>query len=88
MQHKNDIKDLVEKSYLNNILLLEALRTSNSTMLINLIERTQRDEDGNPLSIYTAVIDSLKKIILFYKDFYKIETITKYKDEYESSFKI
>lgn len=88
IQHKTDLKHLIEKNYLSNILLLEALRASKSTMLINLIERTQRDDKGNPLSLYSAIVDSLNNINLFYKDFYKIETITKYRDEYESSIKI
>lgn len=88
LQHKTDLKNLIEKNYFSNILLLEALKTSNSTMLINLIERTQRDDKGNPLSLYAAIVDSLKKVNLFYKDFYKIEIITKYRDEYEKSIKI
>ncbi|MDV4149471.1 NAD-dependent dehydratase [Clostridium sp. AL.422] len=84
LQHKTDIKNLIEKSYFKNILLLESLKTFKSIVLINLIERTERDEKGNPLNIYTAIVDSFSKVALFYKNIYKIETITTYKDEYRN----
>ena len=84
LQHKDDFRDLIEKNYLRNILLLESLTIFSDIVLINLIDRTERDDNGNPLNIYTAIVDSIKKVALFYNDFYKIKTITKYKDEYRS----
>ena len=83
LEHKSELKELLEKSYVNVILLLEALRTSNNTKLINLIDKTQRDEKGNPLSLHTAVLDSLNKVTNFYNDSYNIQTLIKFKDEYK-----
>ena len=83
LEHKSELKELLEKSYVNVILLLEALRTSYNTKLINLIDKTQRDEKGNPLSLYTAVLDSLNKVTNFYNDSYNIQTLIKLKDEYK-----
>lgn len=83
LEHKSELKELLEKSYVNVILLLEALRTSHNTKLINLIDKTQRDEKGNPLSLHTAVLDSLNKVTNFYNDSYNIETLIKLKDEYK-----
>lgn len=83
LEHKSELKELLEKSYVNVILLLEALRTSHNTKLINLIDKTQRDEKGNPLSLYTAVLDSLNKVTNFYNDSYNIQTLIKLKDEYK-----
>lgn len=83
LEHKSELKELLEKSYVNVILLLEALRTSYNTKLINLIDKTQRDEKGNPLSLYTAVLDSLNKVTNFYNDSYNIQTLIKFKDEYK-----
>ncbi len=83
LEHKSELKELLEKSYVNVILLLEALRTSHNTKLINLIDKTHRDEKGNPLSLHTAVLDSLNKVTNFYNDSYNIETLIKLKDEYK-----
>lgn len=83
LEHKSELKELLEKSYVNVILLLEALRTSHNTKLINLIDKTQRDEKGNPLSLHTAVLDSLNKVTNFYNDSYNIQTLIKLKDEYK-----
>lgn len=83
LEHKIELKELLEKSYVNVILILEALRTSHNTKLINLIEKTQRDEKGNPLTLQTAVLDSLNKVTKFYNDFYNIQTLIKFKDEYK-----
>lgn len=83
LEHKSELKELLEKSYVNVILLLEALRTSHNTKLINLIDKTQRDEKGNPLSLHTAVLDSLNKVTNFYNDSYNIQTLIKFKDEYK-----
>ncbi len=85
--NKNDLKELIKKVFLKNILLLEELIESNNSVLINVIERTERDEQGNPLSIYTAIVDSLNKVNKFYRDFYKIQTSIVYRDEYEESMK-
>lgn len=87
LQHKDDLKDLIEKNYSNSIVLLEAIRSSKSTMLINLIERTKRDEKGNAISIYTAILDSFNKVSRYYKDFYNIETLTIFRDEYKTLIK-
>lgn len=87
LQHRDDLKDLIEKNYSNSIVLLEAIRSSKSTMLINLIERTKRDEKGNPISIYTAILDSFNKVARYYKDFYNIETLTIFRDEYKTLIK-
>lgn len=86
--NKNDLKGLIEKFFLKNILLLEGLRESNNSLLINVIERTERDDKGKPLSIYTAIVDSLNKVNKFYRDNYKIEARTKYRDEYENTIKV
>ncbi|MCF0148011.1 MAG: hypothetical protein HUJ77_06380 [Clostridium sp.] len=88
VNNKKELKELIEKVFLKNILLLEELRESNNSILINVIEKTERDEKGNPLSVYTAVIDSLNKVNKFYRDFYKIETSTTYIDEYKQALKI
>ena len=86
--NKDDLKELIEKFFLKNILLLEELRGSNNSILINVIEREYRDKMGNPLSTYTAILDSFNKVSKFYMDSYKIETKIKYKDEYEKIIKI
>lgn len=86
--NKNDLKELIEKVFLKNILLLEELKESNNSVLINVIERTESDEKGNPLSIYTAIVDSLNKVNKFYRDFYKIQTSITYRDEYEERVKV
>lgn len=83
LEHKNELKELLENSYVNVILFLEVLRTSHNTKLINLIDKAQRDEEGNPLSLHTAVLDSLNKVTKFYNDFYNIQTLIKFKDEYK-----
>lgn len=86
--NKNDLNELIEKVFFKNILLLEELKGSNNSILINVIERTERDEKGNPLSIYTAIVDSLNKVNKFYGDFYKIQTSITYRDEYEERVKV
>ena len=68
--------------------MLEELKESNNSILINVIERTESDEKGNPLSIYTAIVDSLNKVNKFYMDFYKIQTSITYRDEYEERVKV
>lgn len=85
--NNNDLKGLIEKFFLENILLLEGLRESNNSLLINVIERTERDVNGKPLNIYTEIVDSLDKVNKFYKDNYKIQAITKYRDEYDNTIK-
>lgn len=87
LQHKNDLKDLIEKNYSNSIVLLEAIRSSKSTMLINLMERAEKDENGNPLSVYTAILDSFNKVARYYKDSYNIETLIIFRDEYKTLIK-
>ena len=85
--NNNDLKGLIEKFFLKNILLLEGLRESNNSLLINVIERTERDAEGKPLSIYTEIVDFLDKVNKFYRDNYKVEVRTKYRDEYENTIK-
>ena len=55
--------------------------------MINVIERTERDAEGKPLSIYTEIVDFLDKVNKFYRDNYKVEVRTKYRDEYENTIK-
>ena len=85
--NNNDLKGLIEKFFLKNILLLEGLRESNNSLLINVIERTERDAEGKPLSIYTEIVDSLDKVNKFYRDNYKVKVRRKYRDEYENTIK-
>ncbi|MGG7058294.1 NAD-dependent dehydratase [Clostridium nigeriense] len=83
LEHKNELKELLENSYVNVILFLEALKTSHNTKLINLVDKIQRDDKGNPLTLHTAVLDSLNKVTKFYNDFYNIQALVKFKDEYK-----
>ena len=80
---KSDLNELIEKFFLKNILLLEALKTSNSIKFINLVERIEKDKNEVPLNLYAAIIDSFNKVNLYYRYSYNIETKTKYRDEYE-----
>ncbi|WP_291650913.1 NAD-dependent dehydratase [Clostridium sp.] len=71
---KYEVIDLVNINYLNVILILEALTTAGDVKLINLVNKSKIDEEGNSLDLYSAVQKSLESIILFYKNRYSIDS--------------
>ena len=69
------------------MLLLETIKEYKDINLINIIEERESNINGDSVDIYSTILDSVNKVIKYYKDVYGIETLIKSKYEYNEIIK-
>ncbi|MBU5454894.1 NAD-dependent epimerase/dehydratase family protein [Caproiciproducens sp. MSJ-32] len=73
------IENFIENSYLRMILFLEALSQFNSVSFVNLISHNYKIKDEKFSELYRAAENLIIKKCQYYKEYYGVKVITKYR---------